>query len=216
MVIQPDDPRHGQTRGYHAGCRNPCCKAAIVRYEKSSKYRQISGIKWAIPAIGAQRRIQALMAMGWTSTDIALAAGWNHRNQIFRILKGQKGKPCTWVERKTYRAISDVFERLSMTLPEHSPARARCRSIAAKNGWLPPLAWSNIDDPSEVPRKGSNHKLRTDVDEAVVVRVLAGEQLRTTPAEKDEIVRRWTALGGSFNDLERRLGINKYRHKEAS
>lgn len=211
--MTPDDPRHGTTRGFHAGCREQCCRAAIARYEKGTKYRRHAGITWAIPATGTQRRIQALMALGWTSTDIADACGWLHRNHVLRVLKGQKGKPCRWVERKTYRTVAVVFESLSMQIPPHTPYRARCRSMARRKGYLPPLAWDNIDDPNESPNVGKQVDYHDrPVDEVVVLRLLSGERVPATASEKVEAVRRWVAMGYAEAELCRTHGWRPGRY----
>jgi hypothetical protein len=150
--MSPDDDRHGTTRGYHAGCREACCRRAMARYEKEGRLARLRDGK-AVPAIGAQRRIQALMRLGWTSHDIAREAGFRHRNHVFRILKGQKGRPCVWLQRETDKTVREVFDRLSMRLPEMTPWRARARALAERNGWPPPLAYEEgrIDDPNYVP-----------------------------------------------------------------
>lgn len=208
--MTPEDPRHGSTKGYHAGCHQPCCLKAIARYEKAGRLARLNGGR-AVPAIGAQRRLQALMRLGWTSTDIADAAGWSHRNHVFRIIKGQKGKPTTWLEKSTDATVRRVYELLSMSIPDPSPARARTRSLAAKKGYAPPLAWDNIDDIDE----GSTvtDDLGHDaVDHAVVERVLAGDMVPTTFAERVEITRRWEARGRSLNELERATGWKSDRY----
>ena len=148
--MKADDPRHGTTRGFHAGCREQCCRRALARDEKRRRLDKLRGGR-AVPAIGAQRRIRALMRLGWTSTDIAQAAGCHERNYVLRILNGQKGKPTTWLERKTDKAIRDVYERLSMRLPDPAPHRARTRALAERRGYPPPLAWDDIDNPDEEP-----------------------------------------------------------------
>lgn len=216
--MTPEDPRHGTTRGFHAGCRERCCRAAINRYEKHSKILKLRGQRRSVPALGAQRRIRALMALGWTSTDIADAAGWTNRNQVLRILNGQKSKPTTWLERATHERVCAVYDRLSMRLPEPAPHRTRTQQKAQREGWPPPLWWDDIDDPAEQPRlTRDKHVSPNDVDEAVVLRVLAGEKLPTTRAEKDEITRRWVAAGRSMNDLERIHGWRVSRYgREAS
>lgn len=202
--IGSDDPRHGTTAGFHAGCHEPCCRAAINRYEKLTKHRQHVGIAWAIPALGVQRRIQALMSLGWTSTDIASECGLSNRNGVLRILHGQKGKPCRWVERKTYRRFAEAYERLCMTIPDHTPIRARTRAIAARKGYLPPLVWDDIDTDPE-PR---NVETSSGIDEVKVQRVLDGRPMRCTPAEQAEVVSRWT---GSLSELSRLTGWNVHR-----
>jgi hypothetical protein len=209
--VNPDDPRHGTTRGFHAGCRKTCCRKAIARYEKGTKHRRQVGIAWAIPALGTQRRIQALMRLGWTSTDIADAAGWGNRNSVLRILNGQKGRPCTWVERKTYRTIAEVFERLAMRFPEPAPHRARTRTIAARKGWHFPLEWDDPDtDPT--PKRGSRHTNPDDIDLMVVDRLLHLERVPSTRAEKETAMRRWIADGRSRASLSRAHGWKDGRY----
>jgi hypothetical protein len=124
----------------------------LARYEKGTKYRRAHGIVWAIPPLGAQRRIQALMALGWTGQDIADAAGFSHRNRVRQILVGQKGKPCRWIERRTDAVIRSVYEELSMLVPPMSAVHARTRTMSRRKGWAVPLAWDDIDDPSEQPK----------------------------------------------------------------
>jgi hypothetical protein len=215
--MTPNDPRHGTTRGFHAGCREPCCKRASARYEKKRRLDRLRGGR-QVPAIGAQRRIHALMRLGWTSTDIAEAAGMGRRESVLRIVNGQKGKPTTWIERKTHAAITDVYERLSMRLPDPAPHRARTRAIAERKGFAPPLAWDDIDDPDEQPATRRAATSVTDIDEAVVLRVLAGERLICTRAEKDEVMRRWRAAGGSERELCRRMAWKdgRYGKEEAA
>lgn len=206
--MSPDDPRHGTTRGFHAGCRELCCRRAYARYEKYGKYRRAKGITWAIPAIGAQRRIQALMRLGWTSADIAEQGGWSHRNHVLRVLRGQKGKPCKWVERSTYERICEVYERLAMTPPPHAPHRARTSTLAARKGWPPPLAWDDIDnDPA--PNLGGHDD---DIDPVVVMRLLEGERVPATKAEKDAAMAQWVADGGSKAELCRWHGWKEGRY----
>jgi len=214
--MNADDSRHGTTRGYHAGCRDICCRRAIARYEKAGRLARLQGGR-AVPALGSQRRIQALMRLGWTSSDIADAAGWTHRNQVFRILKGQKGRPCVWLQRSTAEAVRDVYERLSMSLPEPTPTRARTRAKAQRMGWAPPLAWDDIDDPNERPHVGTDRWGRTraaDIDEVVVARILAGDwRLSCTAAEKAAVVAAWE---GSHNELARLTGWRVERYTKRS
>ena len=55
-----------------------------------------------------------------------------------------------------------------------------------------------------------------DVDEAVVLRVLAGDLVPTTAAERREIVARWHTTGRPINDLEDLTGWKpeRYRSRE--
>lgn len=147
--MTPDDARHGTTRGFHAGCRNTCCRRAIARDEKARRLDKLSGGR-AVPALGAQRRLRALMALGWSTTAIAQHAGLNHRNGVLRIVNGQKGKPTTWLEKKTNDWVCAVYDQLSMQIPDGTYAN-RTRLYAQRQGWPPPLAYENIDDPQDTP-----------------------------------------------------------------
>lgn len=218
--MTPQDPRHGTTAGFHAGCRDLCCRRALARDEKARRLDKLRGGR-AVPAIGAQRRLRALMALGWSSNAIATHAGLPDRNHVLRVLNGQKGKPTTWVERKTHEWVCRVYDDLSMTVPT-TPYAARTRAYATARGWSPPLAWDHIDDATEQP-KGCPQGLvedalpirATDPDPVVVNRILAGEwRMACTPAEKAAVVERWD---GSLNELGRLTGwrVSRYVRRAA-
>ena len=94
-----------------------------------------------VPRVGAARRVQALLAMGWPHHALG-AAGIVNSAQII----GASGDLIT-VQR--WRQVRDVYDRLSMT-PGPSP---ETRGWAAKLGYPPPLAWDEegIDDPTAMP-----------------------------------------------------------------
>ena len=213
MSIAPDDPRHGTTRGYHAGCHESCCRGAMARYEKAGRLARLRGGR-AVPALGSKRRLQALMRLGWSSQRIAAEAGLPHRNHVWRLLHGQKGKPTVWVQRSTQQWVNEVYDRLSMQIPT-GPYVERTRKYAEAQGWAPPLAWDEgtIDDPTARPKIGNRQKRRNEVDEAVVTRFVAGEYaLRTNIAERREIARAWVAAGRSLNELMRLTGWKADRY----
>ncbi len=152
-MLPDDDPRHGHMPGFNAGCRCERCRAACAKYQKKGRLHRLRNDPRAIPAVGSQRRIQALMCLGWSSSDIADAAGWTHRNQVFRILRGQKGRPCSWLRKQTAEKIVQVYAELSMRLPEMTPQRHRTVAYAKRYGYAPPLAWddADLDDPNAKP-----------------------------------------------------------------
>lgn len=92
------------------------------------------------PAVGTIRRLEALLAIGWTHDEIHARIGLASR----RIMRDQ----VTQVTRRTHDNVSALFDELCMTLgpSEHNRARAR------RFGWLPPLAWDDLDDPDELPQ----------------------------------------------------------------
>lgn len=143
--MRPDDPRHGTIAGRAAGCRDACCQRAQARYEKRRRLHKHRGTTLAVDPRGAQRRIQALQCLGWTSTDIARAAGWNDRQRVQQILDGQKGKPAAWIRRETDDIIRGVYLRLATSAPEANRYRTRTKTRAETLGWAPPAAWLDID-----------------------------------------------------------------------
>ncbi|RNL66274.1 hypothetical protein EFK50_01205 [Nocardioides marmoriginsengisoli] len=204
-----DDPRHGTNAGYlrHVETdRNYCepCREAHAIYRRSLwRRRYVLGVtSLYIDSTGTRRRIQALQALGWRYTDIDTTAGvtdgWSSsavRGTRVNITQATK--------------LAEAYEKLCM----HLGPSGRCRTWAIRKGWLTPLAWDDIDDPNEKPRRGSNQRSRADVDEAVVIRFLTGEHhLPTTVAERYEITARWEAQGRSLGDLEALSGWNSNRY----
>lgn len=185
--MTPDDPRHGTTRGWHAGCRDDCCRLARNRDAKRSKIERAFGRTRTVPAIGTQRRIRALYRLGWTSLAIANAAGWSSPEAVSETLKR------TIVRTTTATRIAAVYDRISM---RPGPSRATQRR-AERAGWPPPLAWDDdtIDDPDSLPDLGGPVKLRD-------ARVEDVEFLLSACVDAAEIARR---LGTTPLALERQM-----------
>lgn len=143
--MSPDDPRHGSTKGYRAGCSERCCREAQNAYERRRrKHRQVYGTELKVDATGTRRRIHALMALGHNSKTIAEACGWTTGEAVLEVSRR------SWVQVKTAKTLAAAFEELGMVVG----ASAETRRRAQRQGWLPPLAWDNIDDPDEKPSIG--------------------------------------------------------------
>lgn len=95
-----------------------------------------------VPALGARRRIRALLALGWTHQQLYSASGIRTA-----VALHQAGE---WVTARKFRAIDRLYEQLSMTPGPSAATRARARRL----GYPPPLAWDDVDDPSAVPDVG--------------------------------------------------------------
>ena len=93
-----------------------------------------------VPAVGARRRIRALLAIGWTHAHIAEAAGIPPRRPA--LILSQAGDMVTL---DAHDRIADAYDELSM---RQGPS-ARNRRL----GYPPPLAWDDetIDDPRARP-----------------------------------------------------------------
>lgn len=96
-----------------------------------------------IDSRGTRRRIQALVAMGWSLSKIAVLAGIEPTNMSIVL----NGTQCT---AKRARIIAAIYEELWDQMPPRDEwhdkaAYSRARGMAKQKGWLPPLAWDDID-----------------------------------------------------------------------
>lgn len=96
-----------------------------------------------VPCLGARRRIQALAVMGWPQKEIAARIGETHKH-LSQFIQRER------ITADKARRIAAVYDQLSMT---QGPSQ-QCRERAKAAGWLPPLAWDDIDDPDETPDLG--------------------------------------------------------------
>lgn len=102
-----------------------------------------------IDACGTVRRLRALVAIGYTQTDLCARLGLLPGNgcQLFR---GQR----RFVTAATANRVRQLYDKLAMT-PGPSD---RARNHARKHRWAPPLAWDDetIDDPNAKPDRGQH------------------------------------------------------------
>lgn len=146
--MSPDDPRHGSVAGYRAGCHDDCCRPANTRYDILRRIDVNNGRPRTHDSTGTIRRIRALRRIGWTLEHIAAGAGFDSLQAIDRIANRHV------VTTATRDRIAATFERLCMT---PGPSE-RAVKYATHMGWAPPLAWDDIDDPSERPNLGEERR----------------------------------------------------------
>jgi transcriptional regulator with XRE-family HTH domain len=159
-----------------------------------------------IDATGTRRRLQALMALGWTQASLARQL---HRGtcSVRRTLASRT------VTVATAAAVRELYEQLSNTAPEEgTPARRHAsqaaRARAHKRGWLPPLAWDDIDTDGELASATPRGDDVDDLDvEIVIERLSDGRQVNLNNAERDEVIRRLTQRGHSLEQIAAALGV---------
>lgn len=100
--------------------------------------------------LGAQRRLQGLIACGWTAAKLAEHSTLCHR-AISAYAAGRNTPHAA-----TRRAIVDLYLRMwDQEPPTATSNDRRAKSIAlstaARNGWHPPAAWDDIDRDPEPP-----------------------------------------------------------------
>lgn len=108
------------------------------------------GARTSIDGTGTRRRLQALVAMGWSQSELARRLGMDRANFARTITSGL-------VLAGTHRSTVALYDQLWRLDPQQHgvPARwaTKARSIAATHGWAPVGAWDDdqIDDPTAFP-----------------------------------------------------------------
>lgn len=108
--------------------------------------------KAMVSVLGTARRLQALVALGYTNQDLVAEMG-----------EGAPAKPETllhpahpFVFVATARRVSELYDRLKDTTPPDSFGGRRAKLRAQRQGWVVPNMWDDIDDPNEVPAVGGH------------------------------------------------------------
>jgi len=135
------------TRGMAPSKRvRPITAAAIL----GVKLDLAAGAK--VDSVGTTRRIQALVATGWSQSKIAARLGILPSN-FTALAHGRTG-----VSAAHAKAVADLYEQLWNTAPPRTGQRdkiAYSRSVryAALAGWVVPMAWDEdtIDNPDAAP-----------------------------------------------------------------
>ena len=97
--------------------------------------------------IGIQRRLQALTRLGWSMRAAAETVGADVDG--FKRLRGRE--VVRHVRRPMAEAVLAAYDQLHMTLPPSGGSATETRNEAIRRGYLPPLAWDDIDDETEQP-----------------------------------------------------------------
>lgn len=202
--MRADDPRHGKYAGavahwlHGAPICDPCQRAA-TKYRKERCLRILEGEQRMVSPLGTIRRFHALQALGWTGPQIAAEAGVS-----VHTLRSSDYQSKGTIRSSLADAVAAAYERLCMTTPEGG-YQDRQRRLARERGWLPPLAWDDIDKPDEKPasviRRDWHWTAKDDVDPVVVERLLLLTDTPSTTAEKHEAMRQWLAAGKSERAL---------------
>ncbi|MCV2395949.1 hypothetical protein OEB99_16660 [Actinotalea sp. M2MS4P-6] len=107
-----------------------------------------------VDSTGTARRVQALVALGWSVQQLAERAGVN-RQAIDSALAG------TPVLARNARGIRDLYDTLGNSRPNPTtmPAKiavSRALNRARTEQWAPPAAWDDeqLDDPNTPPPAG--------------------------------------------------------------
>lgn len=151
---------------------------------------------------GARRRLQALGTRGWAISVLARRTSFDRKRFDFVLISGR-------VSAETHRAIADLFEELwdkdapATTFGERV-ARTYALQRAEAEGWLPALAWDDIDlddGPSDTDAEPDL------VDEIAVELALRGERVHLSDAERAIVIDRAPEFGWSNSEIVPFVGI---------
>lgn len=100
-----------------------------------------------IPGLGTQRRLRALVALGYSNQQLAAEIDYP-KSQFQRLLSGEFD-----VTAAVARKAEAVFQRLQMQPPPDGYAANRARLRAQRRGWAVPWAWNedDLDNPMARP-----------------------------------------------------------------
>jgi transcriptional regulator with XRE-family HTH domain len=171
-----------------------------------------------VDATGSRRRLQALVAVGWSQRRLAARLGVSPANMASLMRRPR-------VLASRARSIRDLYEELWNTQPQcrstqERLAVTRARNFAAARGWAKPMDWDDdaIDDPTAAPSLKDD---RSIVDPVAIERALSGDPVSLTRAEAAEVTRIGTARGMSSRQIAAITGrtqrsVVRYRSEVAA
>ncbi len=164
---------------------------AILRVELDplAVFGRTASTRDSVYALGARRRLEALLWMNHSEYDLARSCGVS-QPMISRILHAGKGKTPERISWELHRKVVAVYEQLWNVWGRSSKAR----TLAETRGYAPPMAWDDeaIDDPEARPYRGESHR---------------------TPVERGQITQENMIFlhgsGASLQETCQRLGISR-------
>ena len=167
-------------------------RSAILAVPVPERAADISPKDALVPIHGAQRRIRALIAFGYTREQIARELGIHPHNSTLNDLvvghHDRKEKPAQTITAARDLACKELFERLQMEPGTSERSRAKGR----RNGWALPFEWDEeaIDDPHGKPERARWNQ-------------------GSATAERREQTAELTERGLSASQIAERLGVTE-------
>lgn len=199
--ICPPDHRHAETLTCYTHHRCGCvdCRAGQREYKYWRNHMLRAGradtLDSTIDGRGTRRRLHALQALGWSGTVLA------HHLGVDDALVGRWSR-AEHVTRSTATRVAALYERLSGSVPPaRTPAEkvsvTKARRHAARNGWVTPLAWDDIDTDEHPAPTVVVHL--DDVDQVAIDLATHGIPTRLTLAERRIVVQQ--LLDDGYTDI---------------
>ena len=132
-------------------------------------------------------QLRALVADGWSLTQLADAAGINERT-AWQVVHGH-----TTASRRTVAAVDALYQDLRLEDPGDGAVAVRSRRRAERHGW------TSTTDPGSTGRQEL-------VDEVAVDRVVNGQSVPLRAVEQQAALRKLAGVQ-SDDEIARRLGL---------
>jgi DNA-binding CsgD family transcriptional regulator len=163
----------------------------------------------AVSSIPTRRRLQALVAVGHSLRKIAVHLECKPQN-LEHFMKN------TYVMARTHLAIAALYEELWNVAPSVETKNDRlsvtmAKRAARERGWLPPMAWDDIDTdvaPPTMSAKAARALARENLDEINIELAMTGANVFLTPDEREEAVARLNAAGLNDHAIADRLHVD--------
>ena len=151
-----------------------------------------------MPAIGTRRRLQALTAAGWSTSQLADRLGVT-KSAIAQLRSTHQ----TRVLANTASDVAALYEACWWRTPL-GRYRARAERYAEARGWVPPWRWDglDLDDPAAEP----HHPQLADVDQVAIDETIAGRRVPLTKTERCQLAEQMHRRGASSAEIASRLG----------
>lgn len=201
---------HGTDTRYCTGCRCDECRAAHTAGARRRRRAKAYGrhVPRSIPNISARRRIEALATLGWSRSVLSQRLGWTP-DRLGKLFRDGPG-----ISPANHARIAALFDELwdrepPMRTWQQRSSAVRTRNLAARSGWLPPLALD--DDAIDVPilqMRYANQSLDF-IDEIAVEQAIGGRKVHLTSAERSVAVSRLTDMGLPAREIAARLHVSE-------
>lgn len=168
---------------YGRGGRPPVAK---MRPEFAATLLAIQPEPARYPVHGVSRRLQALVAVGYSGPYLAGRLGFSQA-RVEQFLKGRCISENVMAE--MHHRVDDLYRELHMrprvgTTAREKQSVSRAKHTAAVNGWVSGMAWDDIDNPDATPNVG-------------------GHSNRDVAGEYEHLA----SFGVSFDNAARQLGL---------
>lgn len=207
--VCPPDHKHGENATCYTGHRCGCadCRGHMRDRTFYTRHMVAAGrmvTQTPVDATGSRRRLQALMALGWSQSQLAMRLG-TQQQSLSKLIRFQE-----LVMPSTAAKVTELYEQLWDQHPVPASkgeliSVRRSVNYARRHGFQPPMAWDD-PDADEQPNVG----VPVDVDHAIVALAVDGARPRMRPAEREAAVRVLNGRGLTDPAIAEVLGCSPF------